>query len=62
MAKLALTMFLTLAAGTALAQNQVGITKDIPSVTVQTESGPVERGGSGNLHRGYEWSFRLNAA
>jgi len=42
MAKLALTMFLTLTAGTALAENQVGITKDIPSVTLQTGDGPVE--------------------
>lgn len=42
MMKLALTMFLTLTVGTALAQEPVGITKDIPSVTVQTESGPVE--------------------
>lgn len=42
MAKLALTILLTLTAGTALAENPVGITKDIPAVTVQTESGPVE--------------------
>ena len=42
MARLALTIFLTLAAGTALAENEVGITKDIPSVSLQTKNGLVE--------------------
>jgi rhodanese-related sulfurtransferase len=42
MKALTLTLALSLAAGTALAQGQVGITKDMPSVTVQTEDGPVE--------------------
>ena len=44
MRKLALTIALTLAAGTALADVEVGITKDMPSVTVQTRNGPVEIG------------------
>ena len=42
MRKLALTIAFTLAAGTALADVEVGITKDMPSVTVQTRNGPVE--------------------
>ena len=42
MKKVALTIALTLAAGTALADVEVGITKDMPSVTVQTRNGPVE--------------------
>ena len=44
MRKLALTIAFTLAAGTALADVEVGITKDMPSVTVQTRNGPVEIG------------------
>ena len=42
MKEIALTLALSLAAGTALAQGQVGITKEMPSVTVQTEDGPVD--------------------
>ncbi len=42
MNKFALTIVLTLAAGTAMAESVVGITKDMPSVTIQTGSGPVE--------------------
>ena len=42
MTKLALTIALTLAAGTAMAGSEVGITKDMPSATVQTGDGPVE--------------------
>ncbi len=42
MKNLALTIALTLAAGTALAEVEVGITKDMPTVTVQTGNGPVE--------------------
>ncbi|WP_296428305.1 rhodanese-like domain-containing protein [Yoonia sp.] len=42
MRKLALTIALTLVAGTATAENVVGITKDMPTVTVQTANGPVE--------------------
>lgn len=42
MKNLALTIALTLAAGTALAEIEVGITKDMPTVTVQTSNGPVE--------------------
>lgn len=41
MNKFALTIALTLAAGTAMADNEVGITKDQLSVTLQTDSGPV---------------------
>jgi rhodanese-related sulfurtransferase len=37
-----LTLALTLAAGAAMAEGNVGITKDMPSVTIQTPSGPVE--------------------
>ncbi len=37
----ALTIALTLIAGAALAEVEVGITKDMPSVTVQTDHGPV---------------------
>lgn len=42
MKTLALTLTLSLATGTVLAEGPVGIAKDIPSVTVQTEDGPVE--------------------
>ena len=48
MKALALTLALSLAAGTVLAagavlaEGEVGITKDMPSVTIQTEDGPVE--------------------
>ena len=42
MKKLALTIAVTLAAGTAVAENEVGITKDMPSVTVLTRNGPME--------------------
>jgi rhodanese-related sulfurtransferase len=41
MNNLALTIALTLVAGTAMAESVVGITKDLPSVTVQTGHGPV---------------------
>jgi len=44
MKKFALTIALSLIAGTAMAQVVVGITKDMPSVIVQTENGPVEIG------------------
>ncbi len=42
MMRLALTIALTLAAGTAMAESQVSIAKDMPSATVQTANGPVE--------------------
>ena len=42
MKKLALTIALTLAAGTAMAEGEVGITKDMPSVILQTENGTQE--------------------
>lgn len=42
MKRFALTLALTLAAGTALAEVAVGITKDMPAATVQTRNGPVE--------------------
>ena len=42
MKKLALTSVLLLAAGSALAEINVRITKDMPSVTVQTSDGAVE--------------------
>lgn len=42
MKKLALALCLTLAAGTAMADGDVGITKDMLSVTLQTANGPVE--------------------
>jgi len=42
MKTLALTLTLSLATGTVLAEGPVGIAKDMPSVTVQTEDGPVE--------------------
>lgn len=38
----ALATALILAAGTALADVEVGITKDMPSATIQTPDGPVE--------------------
>ncbi len=41
MNNLALTIALTLVAGTAMAESVVGITKDLPSVTVETGHGPV---------------------
>ena len=36
------TIAMTLFAGTAMAENEVGITKDMPSVTVQTDNGMVK--------------------
>lgn len=39
---LTLTIALSMAAVSAVAETEVGITKDIPSVTVDTQSGPVE--------------------
>ncbi len=42
MKKLTLAIALTLAAGAAIAENEVGITKDMPLATVQTGNGPVE--------------------
>lgn len=42
MKRLALTAAMMLAAGSALAGSEVRIAKDIPSVTVETRSGPVE--------------------
>ncbi len=42
MMKLALTIVLTLASGIAMAENEVGITKGLPSVTVDTGNGPVK--------------------
>ncbi|MCO4847818.1 MAG: rhodanese-like domain-containing protein [Yoonia sp.] len=39
---LTLTIALSLAAVSAVAETEVGITKDMPSVTVDTQSGPVE--------------------
>lgn len=42
MKKLALLLALTLTAGTAMAEVEVRITKNMPSVTVQTRNGPVE--------------------
>ncbi len=42
MKKLALTLALTLACGTAMADSEVGITDEVPAVTVQTGNGPVE--------------------
>ncbi len=42
MKELALALAFTLAAGTALADVEVGITKEMPSATVQTANGPVE--------------------
>ena len=42
MKTIALTLALALTAGTAIAETAVGITKDMPSVTVQTTGGPVE--------------------
>ncbi|MFN7223687.1 MAG: rhodanese-like domain-containing protein [Paracoccaceae bacterium] len=41
MKKLSVTLALSLLAGAATAETGVGITKDLPSVTLQTESGPV---------------------
>lgn len=35
------TIILALLAGTAMAETAVGLTKEMPAVTVQTESGPV---------------------
>lgn len=42
MMQFALTIALTMAAGTAMAETAVNITKDMPSVTVETANGPVE--------------------
>lgn len=44
MKRIALIITLTFGAGTAIAETEVGITKDMPSVTVQTGSGPAEIG------------------
>lgn len=41
MKTLALTIALTLVAGAALAETEVGITSDMPSATVETPNGPV---------------------
>lgn len=41
MKTLALTIGLTLAAGIALAETEVGITSDMPTATIETDSGPV---------------------
>lgn len=41
MKKLAFTIVLAVLAQTATAETQVGITKDLPSVTLQTKAGPV---------------------
>ncbi|MBE0412688.1 rhodanese-like domain-containing protein [Yoonia sp.] len=41
MKTLALTIAVTLAAGTAFAETKVGITSDMPSATVETPNGPV---------------------
>lgn len=42
MKNLALAIALTLAGGAALAETEVNITKNMPSVTVETRNGPVE--------------------
>jgi rhodanese-related sulfurtransferase len=42
MKTLALTIALVMGTGTAMAQTEVGITKDAASVTVQTANGPVQ--------------------
>ncbi|HEY9040162.1 MAG TPA: rhodanese-like domain-containing protein [Roseovarius sp.] len=42
MNRFAPTVAVTLAASAAVAETKVGITKDMPSVTVQTGNGPVE--------------------
>lgn len=42
MRKLIPAIALTIISGTAMAETKVGITKDLPSVTVQTRNGPVE--------------------
>jgi rhodanese-related sulfurtransferase len=42
MKNLAWTIALTFVAGTAMAQNEVNITKNMPSITVPTENGTVE--------------------
>jgi len=42
MKNLALAIALTLAAGAALAETEVNITKNMPTVTVETRNGPVE--------------------
>lgn len=42
MKKLIFTIALTLVASTAMAENEVGITKDMSAVTVQTANGTVE--------------------
>lgn len=42
MKKLALTIALALAGGAASAETTVGISKDMPSVTIQTRNGPVD--------------------
>jgi rhodanese-related sulfurtransferase len=44
MKALCLTLAVTMIAGSALAQTAVGITKDMPTVTIQTNEGPVEIG------------------
>lgn len=44
MQKFALTIALMLAAGTAMADPEVRITKDMPSVTLETAKGPVKIG------------------
>jgi rhodanese-related sulfurtransferase len=44
MKTLALTLVIAMVPGTSMAQTDVNITKDLPSVTVPTETGPVEIG------------------
>ena len=50
--------------GVLVVADNVDLDAGTGSITL-TNSGNLlggVRGGSGNLHRGYEWSFRLNAA
>ena len=42
MKAIALTIALSIAAVSAMAETEVGIAKDMPSVTVDTRNGPVE--------------------
>ena len=42
MKAIALTIALSIAAVSAMAETEVGIAKDMPSVTVHTRNGPVE--------------------
>ena len=59
MKTLALTLAIAMGPGTSMAQSDVNITKDVPTVTVPTESGPVEIGriqDTGNKITG-EWAL-----